>query len=181
MAKISNTTVYPNIVPAPDDYLVLTDASDSNRTRTVTVGELQSSIVGGTITVSVDVSHSEFKNTWSQPVVLITGTAGKHIQPISIIAKYTFGGNAYTTPNDFVFGLGSVVNPFLYSGIPASYINSVLTDVAFALPTSSVTSFGNSYTTSAGGDNLIFACETANPIAGNGTITFDIMYRLVTA
>ena len=40
MAKISNTTAYPNITPQGSDYLVLTDSSDNNATKTVTVQAL---------------------------------------------------------------------------------------------------------------------------------------------
>jgi len=41
MAKISNTTAYPNITPTASDYLVLTDTSTSaNLTKTVTVQAL---------------------------------------------------------------------------------------------------------------------------------------------
>ena len=46
MAKISNTTVYPNITPTASDYLVLTDVSDSNNTKTVTLQAL-STFIGG--------------------------------------------------------------------------------------------------------------------------------------
>ena len=181
MAKISNTTVYPNIVPAADDYLVLTDASDSNRTRTVTVGDLQAAIAGNVITLSVDVSSAEILNSFSQPVILIPGVATKHIQPISVMVKYTFNTTSYTAPNDFVLGSGAVAYPYLFSGIPFAYMNDIITNIAFALPTNYATNFGNTYFTATGGDNLLFACDTANPTLGDGSLTLDIMYRLVTA
>ena len=47
MAKISDTSSYPNITPASGDYLVLTDVSDSNNTKTVTVQALSNFIGGG--------------------------------------------------------------------------------------------------------------------------------------
>ena len=47
MAKISDTSSYPNITPASGDYLVLTDVSDSNNTKTVTVQALSDFIGGG--------------------------------------------------------------------------------------------------------------------------------------
>jgi hypothetical protein len=122
------------------------------------------------------------------PVVLIQGVAGKHIQPISVLVKYTFNTTSYTAPNDFVLGLGGAANPNLFSGIPSGYVDAEVADFTFALPTTYATNFGNKYTTAVGGDNLLFACETAlfacetaNPTLGNGTLTFDIMYRLVNA
>ena len=42
MAKISNTTVYPNIIPTGDDYVVLTDTVDNNETKTAKISSLQS-------------------------------------------------------------------------------------------------------------------------------------------
>lgn len=46
MAKISNTTAYPNITPVASDYLVLTDTTQSNLTKTVTVQALADFIDG---------------------------------------------------------------------------------------------------------------------------------------
>jgi len=51
MAKISNTSAYPNITPQASDYLVLTDTSDSNATKTVTVQALADFISVGNVTL----------------------------------------------------------------------------------------------------------------------------------
>ena len=40
MAKISDTTSYPNIAPVGDDYLILTDKDSALATKTVTVENL---------------------------------------------------------------------------------------------------------------------------------------------
>ena len=42
MAKISNTTVYPTVTPADNDLLILTDATDSNKTKTVLMSGVKS-------------------------------------------------------------------------------------------------------------------------------------------
>ena len=181
MAKISNTTVYPTVTPADDDLLILTDANDSNRTKTAVMSGVKSYLNVNTYTASVTVTADEINNSFSMPVVLIPGVATKHIQPISVLVKYTFNTTSYTAPNDFVIGLGGVANPNLFSGIPSGYVDAEVADYAFSLPTNYTTSYGNTYTTAVGGDNLLFACETANPTLGNGTLTFDIMYRLVNA
>ena len=181
MAKISNTTVYPTVTPADDDLLILTDANDSNRTKTVLMSGVKSYLNVNTYTASVTVTADEIKDSFSMPVVLIPGVATRHIQPISVLVKYTFNTTGYTAPNDFVIGLGGVANPNLFSGIPSGYVDAEVADYAFSLPTNYTTSYGNTYTTAVGGDNLLFACETANPTLGNGTLTFDIMYRLVNA
>ena len=181
MAKISNTTVYPTVTPEDNDLLILTDATDSNKTKTVKMSGVNAYINANTYTTSVTVTSLEILSSFSMPVVLIQGVAGKHIQPISVLVKYTFNTTSYTAPNDFVLGLGGVANPNLFSGIPSGHVDAEAADYAFSLPTTYATNFGNTYTTAVGGDNLLFACETANPTLGNGTLTFDIMYRLVNA
>jgi hypothetical protein len=181
MAKISNTTVYPTVTPEDNDLLILTDATDSNKTKTVLMSGVKSYLNANTYTTSVTVTSLEILSSFSMPVVLIQGVAGKHIQPISVLVKYTRNTTSYTAPNDFVIGLGGVANPNLFSGIPSGYMNSIIADFSYGLPTNYTTSYGNTYTTAVGGDNLLFACETANPTLGNGTLTFDIMYRLVNA
>ena len=37
MAKISNTTAYPKILPTPNDFVVLTDVDDKDATKTCTI------------------------------------------------------------------------------------------------------------------------------------------------
>jgi hypothetical protein len=56
MAKISNTTVYPTVTPADDDLLILTDANDSNRTKTVKMSGVNAYINANTYTTSVTVT-----------------------------------------------------------------------------------------------------------------------------
>jgi len=181
MAKISNTTVYPTVTPADNDLLILTDANDSNKTKTVLMSGVKDYMNVNTYNAQVTVTSSQILNSFTQPVILLPGVATKHIQPISVLVKYTFNTTSYTAPNDFVIGFGGVANPFLFSGIPSGYINAIITDFSYGLPTNYTVNYGNAYTTAVGGDNLLFACETANPTLGDGTITFDIMYRLVNA
>ena len=56
MARISNTSVYPNINPVLSDYFVLTDANDDLATKTCTLESLQQlynvDVVSKSITVS---------------------------------------------------------------------------------------------------------------------------------
>lgn len=46
MGKISNTTQYPTVTPASGDYMVATDVSDANNTKTVTVGSMATPMLG---------------------------------------------------------------------------------------------------------------------------------------
>ena len=79
MAKISNTTAYPNITPLGSDYLVLTDTSSSaNLTKTVTVQALADFI-------DDQVTLQEVLDTGSNA----TWTAGKW-QGLSILVKLEY-------------------------------------------------------------------------------------------
>ena len=40
MAKISNTTSYPNATPAANDYVIGTDIDDNNATKTFKLQEI---------------------------------------------------------------------------------------------------------------------------------------------
>ena len=46
MGKISNTSKYATVTPTSSDYMVATDVSDSNNTKTVTVGSMASPMLG---------------------------------------------------------------------------------------------------------------------------------------
>ena len=187
MAKISNTTVYPTVTPEDNDLLILTDATDSNRTKTVTMSGVNAYINANTYTTSVTVTSAEILNSFTTPVVLIQGVAGKHIQPVSTLVKYTRKTISYSTPNDFPISLGNVAPAYWLGGVLGAQLNSLLIDIDFSLPSyyaqfnGTTTVFASQYANANGGDNLLFSCLNANPTLGNGTLTFDIMYRLVNA
>tara|TARA_R110000764_G_scaffold54132_2_gene117936 strand:+ start:1634 stop:2179 length:546 start_codon:yes stop_codon:yes gene_type:complete len=181
MAKISNTTVYPTVTPTDDDLLILTDANDSNRTKTVKMSGVKSyvnSLSEGVYTKSVTLSSPDLLNITSAPV-LIAGEPGYHIDPISIVGKYTYGTANYTGNYNlyFTFGAGNA-NPNAYYAIPYSNFVNV-EDTAFGVFPLNYTSKGK-YFSLAGGDAFL-AWATVDYTSGDGTLTFDIMYRLVKA
>jgi hypothetical protein len=186
MAKISNTTVYPTVTPADDDLLILTDATDSNKTKTVLMSGVKDYMNVSIYTAQVTVTSAEILNCYTQPVILIPGVAGKHIQPISFLCKYTFNTTSYTAPNDFPLSMGSPNPMYWIGGIPSAYMNAIVADNAFGLPTlptfgGNPTTFQYMYPNVTGGDNVLLACLNANPTLGDGTLTFNIMYRLINA
>lgn len=182
MAKISNTTVYPNIVPAAGDYLILTDVTDSDRTKTAKVSDFQDFF--GTVSIETTLTSDQILNSFTQPVILIPGVPGFVILPISIVCKSTYGSIPYVFDS-----VG--VNPAAYIALGATPLISQLSSIAaFALEYSNnascipipVLGVGRAqYNSVGGGGNILFYSEGANPVDGDGTITFDIMYRLVTA
>ena len=73
MAKISNTIAYPGITPTGSDYLILTDSSDNNATKTVTVQAL-ADFIDDEVTLQEVLNAG---NTATQNIILtgdITGT-----------------------------------------------------------------------------------------------------------
>tara|TARA_R100001369_G_C3257508_1_gene157396 strand:- start:72 stop:527 length:456 start_codon:yes stop_codon:yes gene_type:complete len=144
-------------------------------------------INANTYTTSVTVTSSQILNSFTTPVVLIQGVAGKHIQPVSTLVKYTRNTTSYSTPNDFPISLGSVAQTSWVGGVLGDQLNGLVIDISFSLPSyyfqfnGTSTVFVSQYYNANGKDNLLFSCLTANPTLGDGTLTFDIMYRLVNA
>ena len=178
MAQISNTTVYPNIVPTSNDFVVLTDVNDNNATKTSTVGSFQE--LFGTKTVSVTLTSSQVLNLFTQPAVLITGVAGFHILPVSVLVKYSYGTSQYTFGGNLNILLGAG-DPVFNSSSVTDNFNLTQGYSTASVPHPITLGNGSKYTTVAGGDNILAKALVSNPTGGDGTITVDIMYRLIQA
>lgn len=175
MAKISNTTVYPNITPNLDDFVILTDVSDDDSTKTCTLNEL--SALFGVKTLVRTLKSSEVLNSFTNPIVLVTCLPGEYIQIIRSLYFVDFNTTPYVVPAPASSGL-LLTN------------NGTSTDIAGVLPKSSlessidvVGSFSgngeeNTYPISGGGNTLTCKSWGANPTAGDSPITLNIQYRI---
>tara|TARA_A100000171_G_scaffold28887_2_gene26958 strand:+ start:4806 stop:5414 length:609 start_codon:yes stop_codon:yes gene_type:complete len=102
MSKISNTTAYPTVTPASNDLVVITDVSDSNSTKTATVGSISSSSSSLFITASKTLTPTEILslNTAGTAVELLPAPgAGKILVVDSFIFKLQFNTTAYNFTN----------------------------------------------------------------------------------
>jgi hypothetical protein len=84
MAKISNTTSYPNATPAANDYVIGTDIDDNNATKTFKLQEIANLYAGsgsGTVT-SVGLSGG------TTGITITSDTAN----PITTTGTFTLGG-----------------------------------------------------------------------------------------
>lgn len=181
MAKISNTTVYPTVTPADDDLLILTDATDSNRTKTVKMSGVKSYLNVDTFTATGTVTSTQILNSFTQPVILIPGVAGKHIVPISMVLTYVPNTTAYPPANQVLLTFGTPSSSSIWGRIITAYLG-VTIRTSYAFPNSWNTyNAPGIYTTGTGGDNFLFSTESANPTLGDGSYNYDIMYRLVNA
>tara|TARA_Y100000401_G_scaffold117295_1_gene125523 strand:- start:1279 stop:1827 length:549 start_codon:yes stop_codon:yes gene_type:complete len=181
MAKISNTGVYPNVTPKADDYFILTDASDSKKTKTTKVSDLSAYISGSLssdiITAVVTVSSAQIQSLNSSPVTLLNSST-KIIVPLSIVVRYNYGTIAYTVAglgNNYI-GIDYVSAGSIWAPVPN--LNGVVGSTQHLLQPS--TGNGAAYQTATNTSKLIWYYDANDPAAGDGTVTFNIQYREIT-
>tara|TARA_R110000744_G_scaffold277501_3_gene389897 strand:+ start:596 stop:1108 length:513 start_codon:yes stop_codon:yes gene_type:complete len=167
MAKISNTTVYPNIIPTANDFVILTDVSDSDATKTCTVNDFQEYF--GTKTLVVTLTPSEILNSFTAPVVLLTCNTGEYIQIINSAFFIDFNTTAYSvSANVYLTNNGDITSTqFAIIGLTTTV------DLAGA-----VWEQAYNYPIAAGGNSITFQSQTGNPTLGDSPITFNILYRI---
>jgi len=109
MAKISNTTVYPQIKPTDTDLLIITDSSDSNETKTVSVGDLGKYYTYSTKDITI--TTQQLLNLFTNPVVLLEPGPTEIIQVTNAVAKYNHGGANLVWTDDATihYGINSAV------------------------------------------------------------------------
>jgi len=175
MAKISNTTVYPNVIPAADDFVILTDVNDNDKTKTAKVSDFQSYF--GTSSLEVTITSAQLLTSFTQPVVLLTCGANEFITVLSITQKYNFG----TTP--YIFAGGSdmlITNNGLASPQTTQYALADINGVAVNQTNTAVGPVKSKYPLPGGANSLTFQSGIADPTGGDGTLKLSILYRKVT-
>tara|TARA_R100001126_G_scaffold102564_1_gene87398 strand:- start:1651 stop:2187 length:537 start_codon:yes stop_codon:yes gene_type:complete len=173
MARISNTSAYPNLVnPVSSDYLILTDQSDQLLTKSCTLGDVQSLFGLDTLVAKVAVNSAALLalNTTAATLVAAPGT-GKVIDVISIMFYLDAGAVAYD------FGVGSLpikIGSEEIASIPnsASTINSAA-DAVFKPEVPN--------TNEIIAQNTALTLEAqANPTQGTGVLYANVFYRVLT-
>lgn len=174
MAKISNTTVYPTIIPTVNDYVVLTDVNDNNATKTSKLSDFQAFF--GISTLQVTLGAAEILALNTNPKILLTANAGEYILPISSVMKYTYANVAYTFAGQLELRMGAGTSNAIASWPASSLFNGVNNVVAWPLEPASSYEYGNA----AGGDSLTLGATGVNPTGGDGgTLTINVQYRIV--
>ena len=156
MAKINNTSAYPNVIPTADDFVILTDVTDDDKTKT----------------------SKEILSCNTNPVTIIPGIVGHYIVPISILFQYNHVSASYAGVNDFYIDLGGnlpstrwcVAPGIIGVGNTQAYVNGE--DVAGLISNSPKIGLNS---------DILFTNGTANPTAGDGTLDIQILYRIVSA
>jgi len=147
MAKISNTTSYPNAAASPTDYVIGTDVSDNNNTKTFTLQDIANlnafSPGSGTVT-SVGMSGASTGLTFTSDTV----------SPIVNTGTFTLGGTLATANGGT--GLSSLTEGSLLIGDSSTDIS------ALAIGT-------NNYVLTSNGTTATWA-EASSGGPGSGTI-----------
>jgi len=182
MSKISNTGSYPIVTPSDDDLIIITDKSDNDATKNITVG----SITGATPfteirseTVTVSAADMLSLNGGGLINLVSAKSADEIIEPLSIIYYKDFQGTPYDFNQNIGLsistkqGFGELVNGFLNDIKPDVYIGVVQNGrfpggifINTVLPK--------------GGNLQIDADSSVTVTQGNSPLTFYIMYRVIT-
>ena len=175
MAKIENTTVYPNIIPTANDYVVLTDVNDDNATKTCTLDQIGQYI--GLSVAQVTLTPLQILNSFTNPVTLIPAQgANKYIIPFGVPIVRNLADDA--VPVAYSFG---GLNPRI------RYDSTYFAEIPFGIfrQTSPYTGYGQMTYPTVGSGNLtdnfplLFMAQGANPTLGNSNVVISIQYRIV--
>lgn len=185
MAKIENKIAYPLVKPQPNDYVVLTDVSDNNETKTCLVGDIMGFYPYEIF--STTLSADQVKNAEGNPVILISAKGpGTMIVPEYFEAVFSVVSDN-TAPVQFncagdgliVSGNNSPTQVLCY-GLPEDQLNQNPN-----FPQNNI--FGSNATTydqNMGGlvnSNIVFTFAfNEGPTAGNGSLKINFRYRTLT-
>jgi len=170
MAKISNTTSYPNATPAANDYVIGTDIDDNNATKTFKLQEIANLYAGsgsGTVT-SVGLSGG------TTGITITSDTAN----PITTTGTFTLGGTLAVANGGT--GLTSLTEGSILIGDSSSSISAL----AIGANTYVLTSDGTtaSWAAAAGGGSTISVQNSGGtPVTGISTLNFADNLSVATA
>lgn len=127
-------------------------------------------IIGGTISERVEVSSAQILAAHDTPITLIAALgAGKVIVPVQVIGLYTFGTEVYT---------GQTILNIGWGGIPAGQFASADLSLSADHFKSEPGQADCNLSQAANQPVIVFA-EDANPEDGDGSIAFDLLYRIL--
>ena len=182
MAKISDTTSYPNITPVADDYLILTDYNSSLATKTVTVDALSGYLFGNisvSLIPSIDCTYDIGSLTKKWRNLYLCGTASVNILTATTGTFATsFTSNGTTVLNGALSGTSLITSTTL-AGASNTNIASTLAIKTYIDATDDL---GGSYDTSTTSVNIptqsLRIVGTANQITttGDGAQTMQIAF-----
>ena len=175
MAKINNTTVYPQVLPASDDLLILTDKNDSDKTKTSSVADFQKFF--GVSTVDITITADQFRFLHTNPVDVVAVDSNQFVQVIAAALQNTYADAPFTiaAASDITLSHGTSIGNVCYAWQQGNF-NGVNNFAALPREVPCV------YPNSQGGDKLLFWAFTSNPTGAlaNGFFKLSVQYRVYT-
>ena len=169
MAKISNTVAYPGISNLDTaDYLVITDAENSLMTKTATIAQIQNLFGIDTLVAKVTVNTGSLLTLGNTSITLIAAPGANKVIDLISVSQYLDAGTAqYNFGNNLEVKIGATT----FGTLTAQSANFA-TDLVSKIETGATTKVIE--------QNTAVTLETAvNPSQGNGTMFFNIMYRVL--
>ena len=169
MAKISNTVAYPGISNLDTaDYLVITDAENSLMTKTATIAQIQNLFGIDTLVAKVTVNTGSLLTLGNTSITLIAAPGANKVIDLISVSQYLDAGTAqYNFGNNLEVKIGART----FGTLTAQSANFA-TDLVSKIETGATTKVIE--------QNTAVTLETAaNPSQGNGTMFFNIMYRVL--
>jgi hypothetical protein len=129
-------------------------------------------IVGVIERVEVTLTSAQIKALFTTPQVLVPAPgAGRYIQVLSITGKLKYGTIAYTGANAvelrYTDGSGTKVT----GDLAAAWLNATVNRLDTAIGAAATSMTANAA--------VVVAVPTANPAAGDSTVQFDVLYRVM--
>jgi len=173
MSKINNTTVYPNITPQAEDFVILTDVSDGDATKTCTVNDL-GEYFGVLQVANVTITSKELLSLSGSPKILIPAPgAGKYILVYGTsIVKFIFNTIPYASTGAVILTASS---NNLWFSIPNTDLQQSITEVNIYESGVNAT---NDITN--GVNQAVMLYPAGGPLTnGDGEIKMSLQYRIV--
>jgi len=191
MAKIENKVAYPLVKPQSNDYVVLTDVSDNNATKTCLVGDLFGFF--GWKTFSRTLLASEILAAEATPIILIPAQgAGVIVMPeigqmvAMTITQTTVPPVQFNCTNQArIQSVSSLYGPVKIYALDVDNVNQNGPEYPKNNVYGSRTNTGdNTYGGSMSGmvnEPIVFTFDPGDgPTVGNGAITVTFRYRVLT-
>ena len=170
MAKISNLNSYPQITNLDkDDYLLITDKENSLQTKNVSVEQLQSFFGINTNEAKVTITAAQLLTSATLDVDIIPASVLLPNEVIDILSIMV-----YIKPGNTVFDFSGNLNVKI-NGVSFGAISSVQANTATDLVLNITELTGAIAQDSA----LVLDGGSVNPTQGNGTMSFNILYRVL--
>jgi hypothetical protein len=135
---------------------------------------------GPLLTATVNISSAQILASFTTPVTLLTGIAGKVIIPRQILFNYIHGATPYagTAAADVWWTNLTTFSSVSIANISLAMLTQTTNQLFIAL-TAASGFFWNGASADIVGQGIVFKAETSNPINGTGSLVVTIEYEVI--